>query len=247
MLRKPVYIVLCFLVPLSVFCQHFLQKEQKAGDPKLVYTRISAGTALSFYSNNNLHSGNTRPGPAFYGNVSEEIRMYKDIFFVGGIEYQHSAMSFNSYYFTPGYQPLYNGHYNCNYNLALQEGRLNLLLRYTGGDELRNPFSAYAEMGYILRYFINTKMKVTDDANGKNLFNGNTQADFIGKTLGNNFSSGLKINVGVQHNLLKTHRAWFLQIGFMYGLAQFNIHEIFTPTALNIKSSYAQLGLGYKF
>ena len=252
--RKGLVLLIIILSPLfwrgvggEAFGQHFLQKEQKAGDPKLVYTRISGGTALSFYNNNNLHSANTRPGAAFYGNVSEEIRMHQDIFFVGGLEYQHSAMAFNSYYFTPGSYALYNGHYNYNYNLTLQEGRLNLLLRYTGGDELRNPFTGYVEGGYVLRYLINTQMKVTDDSNGKHLFNGSTQADFIGKTLGNSFSSGLKINVGVQRNFLRTHRAWFLQIGLMYGLAQFNIHETFTPSALNIKSGYAQFGLGYKF
>jgi len=243
MLRKYIYITLCCLSPLFIFSQ----RDQKAGDPKLVYTRISAGTALSFYSNNNLHSGNTRPGPAFYGNVSEEIRVYKDIFFIGGVEYQRSAMSFNSYYFTPGYQVLYNGHYNYNYNLALQEGRLNLLLRYTGGDELRNPFTAYAEAGYVLRYLINAKMKVTDDGNGKTEFNAITRPNFNGPFFGNGFSSGIKINVGVQRNFLRTHRAWFMQIGLMYGLAQLLLQESFTPSSLLIKSTYAQFGLGYKF
>ena len=247
MLRKPIYITLCFLIPFSVFCQHFLQKEQKAGDRKLAYTRISAGPALSFYNNNNLHSSNTRPGAAFYGNVSEEVRVYNDLFFVGGLEYQHSAMSFNSYYMAPGYQHLYNQQYAYNYNLALQEGRLDLLMRLTGGTELRSQFTAYAEAGYVLRYLINTEMKVTDDGNGKILFNSTTHPDFVGKTLNNSFSSGLKINVGMQRNFLRTHHALFIQIGLMYGLAQFLVHESFTPSALLIKSSYAQLGLGYKF
>ena len=247
MLRKHIYIVLCFLFPLSVFCQTFLQKEQKAGDRKLAYTRISAGPALSFYNNNNLHSSNTRPGAAFYGNVSEEVRVYNDLFFVGGLEYQHSAMSFNSYYMAPGYQHLYNGQYDYNYNLALQEGRLNLLLRYTGGDELRNPFTAYAEAGYVLRYFINTNMKVTDDGNGQVLFKGTTHPNFNGPVFNNSFSSGLKFNAGMQRNFLRTHHALFIQIGLMYGLAQFLVQESFTPSSLLIKSSYAQLGLGYKF
>jgi hypothetical protein len=240
---KHIYIALCCLTHLFIFCQ----RDQHAGDPKLTYIRISAGTALSFYSNNNLHSGNTRPGAAFFGNVSEEIRIYQDLFFVGGIEYQHSAMSFNSYYMAPGYQTLYNGHYGYNYSLALQEGRLDLLLRLTGGTELRNQFTSYVEAGYVLRYLIHTNMKVINDGNGQTLFNGPTYPDFMGTKLNNSFSSGLKINVGMQHNFLRTHHALFIQVGLMYGLAQFLVHESFTPSALLIKSTYAQLGLGYKF
>src|ERR1700752_2680522 len=199
MLKRNSYIALYCLIPLFTFCQW----NQKAGDLKMVYTRISGGTALSFYSNNNRHSSNTRPGAAFYGNISEEVRIYKDIFFVGGIEYQHSVLSFNSYYFTPGSLNLYNGHYDYNYNLKLQEGRLDLLLRYTGGTELKNQFTAYAEAGYVLRYMINATMKVISDADGKNLFDATINPAFIGNKLNNKLSSGLKINVGMQRNFLR--------------------------------------------
>ena len=243
MLRKNSYIALYCLIPLFTFSQW----NQKVGDLKRVYTRISGGTALSFYSNNNNHSANTRPGAAFYGNVSEEVRIYKDIFFVGGLEYQHSTMAFNSYYFYPGALNLYNGHYDYNYNLKLQEGRLDLLLRLTGGTELRNQFTAFAEAGYVLRYMINANMKVIDDATGEKLFSGITHPDFIGQKLHDKFSSGLKINIGMQRNFLRTHHALFIQIGLMIGLAQFSVNESFTPASLNIKSTYAQLGLGYKF
>ena len=252
--REVLVLLIIILSPLfwrgvggEAFGQTLLQKEQHAGDPKPFYTRISGGSAISFYSNNNFHTTNTRPGAAFYGNVSEEILIYKDLYFVGGLEYQHSALSFNSYYIAPGYQTLYNQQYAYNYKLALQEGRLDLLLRLIGGNELRDKITAYVETGYVLRCLINTKMKVTDDGNGEILFNRTTYPYFVGRKIANSFSSGLKVNLGVQHNFLRTHRAVFIQVGLMYGLAQFLIHESFTPSSLLIKSTYLQFGLGYKF
>ncbi|MHB8259301.1 MAG: hypothetical protein ACYDCN_03260 [Bacteroidia bacterium] len=244
---KHAYIVLCCIFPLTIFCQHFLQKEQKAGDTKLAYTRVTVGSALSFYNNNNFHSANTRSGAAFFANVSEEVRIYKDLYFVGGLEYQHSAMSFDSYYFTPGYLALYNGHYDNNYSLTLQEGRLDLLLRLTGGNEQRKQITFYGEAGYVLRYLINTHLKVTSNANGQTMFNGTTHPEFDNSVFSNAISSGIKVNLGIQHNFLRSHHAWYIQVGLMYGLAPFLIYESFTPSSLNIKTTYSQIGLGYKF
>lgn len=239
--------MLCCIFPLSIFCQNAKQREQKAGDPKLAYTRITAGSALSFYTNNNLHSTNTRSGAAFFANVSEEVRIYQDLYFVGGLEYQHSAMSFNSYYFTQGSFPLYNGHYDNTYNLTLQEGRLDLLLRLTGGNEQRKQITFYGEAGYVLRYLINTHLKVTSNGNGNTQFNGTIHPEFNNTVFSNTLSSGIKVNLGIQHNFLRSHHAWYIQVGLMYGIAPFLIRESFTPTSLTLKSTYAQIGLGYKF
>ena len=243
MLRRNCYIALCCFIPLFIFCQ----RDQKAGDPKPAYTRITLGPAISFYSGNTQHTTNTRSGASFFGNISEEVRMYKDIFFVGGLEYQYSPVTFNSYYLTSGYPNLYNGHYDYNYKLALQEGRLNLLLRLIGGDELKNTLTSYLEAGYVLRYLINTNLKVTNDNNGKVEYEGVIHPTFNGAFMKNSFSSGIKINAGLQHNFLRSHRAWYIQLGFMIGLTPFLIQESFTPSSLYLKSSYLQIGFGYKF
>lgn len=242
MLKKSIYIYLFCLIPFLVFCQN-----QRAGDPKKIYTRVLGGPDIGFYANNNFHSSNTRPGVAFYAGVIEEAHIIENIYASAGLEYQYNSMSFNSYYMAPGYQYLYNQKFDYNYNLNMQEARINLLMRLTSKTELTKPYTAYMEGGYVLRYLINTQMKVTSNLSGQTLFNGTTHPDFVGTTLNNNFSSGLKINAGIQHNFLRSHRAWFIQVSFMYGLAHFLVHESFTPASLYISSSFAQLGLGYKF
>jgi hypothetical protein len=230
------------MLPLLVFSQR-----QKAGEPKFCYTRVTFGPAIGLYSNNNFHTTNTRPGMAIGAGAFEEIHLYKTVFFVGGLEYMFNSLAFNSYYFEPGYQSLYNNKFDYNYNLKMQEARLNLMLRFVGGSEIKNEFSSYLEAGYVLRCLFNTQMQVTSDLNGETLFKGTTQADYIGKTLNDNFSSGFKINAGVQHNYLRSHRAWFVQLTYMQGLARVLIHEDFMPSSVAIKSSFIQIGLGYKF
>ena len=227
---------------LFAFCQG-----QKAGDLKEFYTRVVAGPAISLYTNNALLSANTRQGAAFYLGVMEEMHVHQNLYFVGGLEYQYHALSFDSYYITQGHPFLYDQKFDYNYNLKMQEARLNMLLRLTQGNELRDEYSFYGEGGYVLRCLYNSQMKVTANANGQTMFNGLTHADFEGTTLKSKFSSGIKLTLGIQHNFLRSHRAWFIQLTGIYGLSRFLIHENFTPPLLYFGSSFIQLGLGYKF
>ena len=242
MILRNIYIgILCF-IPFFIFCQ-----AQKAGAPKKIYSKVTIGPAICFYGNNNFHTSNTRPGAAFYGTFTEEGHIIDNIYASAGLEYQYSSMSFNSYYMAPGYQYLYNQKYDFNYTLNMHETRLNILMRLTSGTELTKPYTAYIEGGYVLRYLMNTNMKVVSDLNNQVLFDGTTHTNFIGNTIKNSCSSGLKVSAGIQHNFLKSHRAWFIQISYMQGLARFLVHESFTPASIYIKTSYLQLGLGYKF
>ena len=242
MLKKGCYIALLCLIPLVVFCQ-----SQRAGDPKEFYTRVVLGPAISLYGINTLHASNARQGTAFYAGVMEEMHVYQNVYFLGGLEYQYHTLAFDSYYLIPGHQNLYNQKFDYNYNLKMQEARLNLLLRLTQGNELRDEYSFYAEGGYVLRCLVATKMKVVANANGQTMFNDITHADFEGPVLKNKFSSGIKLTIGIQHNYLRSHRAWFIQLTGLYGLSRFLVHEDFTPASLYVNSSFIQLGLGYKF
>jgi hypothetical protein len=234
------YIIFCFT--LSAFAQR-----QKAGELKWHYTRVSFGPAIGFYGNNNHHAANTRAVLAIGAQVCEEIKLPLNVFFVGGIEYMYNSLMFNSYCFLPNSLPLYNEKYTYNYSLKMNELRLNLLLRYPLGDETRNALTGYIEGGYIIRALIYTHLNVTSNATNQTIYNGATHADYDGVVLRNNFSSALKVNIGLQHNFLKSHKAWFAQLTYMQGLVKFLIHENFTPSALYISSGFLQISLGYKF
>ncbi len=215
--------------------------------PKKNYTRVVVGPVLSFYKNNPVHTSSTKPSSAFYVGIFEEIRMYHDFSFLPGLEYVYHGLSFNSYYLGPGYQTLYDKHFDYNYSLKMQEVRLNLLFRQVLGIETRNPITGYFEYGYVLRYLFTSHLKVNSNLTGTELFNGKPTIAFEHPLIRDNMTSALKLAVGVQHNFFRTHRAWFFECSFMYSLSRFYITNSFAPTALYINGSFLQLGLGVKF
>ncbi|MBS1647402.1 MAG: hypothetical protein JST67_08690 [Bacteroidetes bacterium] len=242
-MRPPLCFIWLFFIAFFAYGQG-----QKAGDPKICYTRISFGPAIGFYGNNPFHTANTRAGIAIGAQALEEVRLPKNMFFVGGLEYMYSTFMFNSYYFPNNSQPmLYTDKFTYNYSLKVHELRLNLLLRYPFGNETRNSLTGYIEGGYVLRGLVLTHLNIISDLNSQPVFNGAVQPSYNGVMLGGRFSSGLKINIGLQHNFLRSHMAWFAQISYMQGLAKFLIQESFTPSALYISSGFLQFSVGYKF
>src|ERR1035437_3440971 len=162
-----------FLILLSVFTLCAQENKQKK-----TYTRFIFGPALSFYKNNPVHTSDSKARSSFYAGVFEEIRMYHDFSFVPGLEYLHQGLTFNSYYLMPGYQTLYDKHFNYNYTLNMQEVRLNVLFRQVLGIETRNLITGYIEYGYVLRYVISSKLKVSSNLTGTEMFSGNADIAF---------------------------------------------------------------------
>ena len=232
---------LCFAF-LLIGTLHAQEKE-----PKNHYTRIEAGPVLSFYQNNNFHTVNTRPRYAFFIGVFEELKAHKNFSFMPGLEYVHHGLTFNSYYLSPGYQYLYDGHFDYNYQLTFHEARLNLLFKQVLGLETRNVVTGYTSCGYVLRYLFASNMQVTSNITNAELFNGKPNVVFEHPLFQNNIASAVKFNAGVQRNFFKTHRAFFFEATFTFSLSRFYVSENFTPSSLYINGSFLQLGLGFKF
>ncbi len=236
---KKIYTFLFLLSAFALFAQ-----ENK---PKKGYTRFVIGPALSFYKNNPVHTSDTKAKSSFYAGVFEEIRMYKDFSFVPGIEYLYQGLTFNSYYLSPGVQTIYDKHFNYNYTVNMQEARLNILFRQVLGIETRNIITGYIEYGYVLRYLVSSKLKVSSNLTGTEMFSGNADIAFEHPVISNTMASGLKLTAGMQHNFFKTHRAWFFECSFIYSLSRFVVQNSFAPASLYVEGSFLQLGLGFKF
>ena len=215
--------------------------------PKKYFTRFVLGPTISFYSNNSVHTSDTKPRPAFYAGFYEDIKMYNDFSFLPGIEYLYHGVAFNTYYFAPGYQNLYNKHFDYNYRLNMQELRLNLLFKKILGKEDRNLITGYVEYGYVLRYLLNNQLTVNSNASSAEVYSGPAQMSFEHYVFNKNFASALKLTGGMQHNFFQTHRAWFFEVSYVYSLSRVLINNSFSPNSLYINSSFLQLGLGVKF
>src|SRR6201982_242651 len=167
---KKTYIILILLSAFTLAAQE--------RSPKKAYTRVVIGPALSFYKNNPVHTTDTKAKSSFYIGLFEEIRMYKDFSFVPGLEYLYQGMTFNTYYITPGVLNLYDKHFNYNYNLNMQEARLNILFRQVLGIETRNAITGYIEYRYVLRYLVHSTLKVNSNLSGTQMYSGDADIAF---------------------------------------------------------------------
>jgi len=231
--------VALLLLGLPAFTQE--KKEKK------VYARIYAGPVLSFYQNNTFHTSGSKPRAAWFGCALADIRLHKDFSIMAGAEYDYHGLTFNSYYIAPGYQWLYDKHFDYNYRLTMQEVRVNLLIKQVIGIETRNAVTGYTSCGYVLRYILNSNLHVTSNLTGTDLFDGKTKLAFEHPLLHDNMASAVKFIAGVQRNFFNSHRAFFFESSFTFSLSRFQLKESFTPSSLYINGSFLQLGLGIKF
>jgi hypothetical protein len=229
---------------LLLICLPLFSQERKE---KKLYMRLMAGPVLSFYQNNTFHTQGTKPRAAWFGCLLTDIRIHKDFSFLAGAEYDYHGLTFNSYYMAPGYQWLYDKHFDYNYRLTMQEVRVNLLIKQVIGIETRNTVTGYTSCGYVLRYILNSNLQVNSNLTGMELFNGNTNLTFEHPVFQSNMASAVKFIAGVQRNFFNSHRAFFFESSFTFSLSRFQLKESFTPSSLYINGSFLQLGLGFKF
>jgi hypothetical protein len=229
---------------LILFSSNLFSQEKKE---KKQYIRVVAGPVLSFYQNNSFHTNDSKPRYAFFALAGVDFQIHKDFTFMPAVEYVYHGLSFNSYYRAPGYQFLYDKHYDYNYRLTLQEGRLNILVKQTIGVETRNMVTGYTACGYVLRYLLSSNLQVTSNLTGNELFSGKPNIGFEHPIFTRNTASAVKFVGGVQRNYFKTHRAFFFEASFTFSLSRFSLSESFAPSNININGSFLQLGLGVKF
>lgn len=213
---------------------------------KKQYIRLVAGPVLSFYQNNSFHTNDSKPRYAFFALAGVDFQIHKDFTFMPAIEYAYHGITFNSYYLAPGYQFLYDKHYDYNYRLTLQEARLNVMVKQTIGVETRNMITGYTACGYVLRYLFSSNLLVTSNLTGAEMFKGKPNIAFEHPVFTTNTASAVKFVAGVQRNFFKTHHAFFFEASFTFSLSRFSLTESFAPSNLNINGSFLQLGLGVK-
>jgi hypothetical protein len=78
---------------------------------KLKYQFMAFGV-LSFYSNDNRITANTKASKGYGASFRVEIPLSKGIRFVPGMEIMHQGIDFDSYYFAPGYSTTFDNSFD---------------------------------------------------------------------------------------------------------------------------------------
>jgi len=186
-------------------------------------TSIDAGLVFGFagstgYTANYINGLSASTGYTF--GLIEEIPFQKRNYVEVGVEILQDGISFNSYYFAPGYSFLYNGEESYFHTISMNEIQVPVLYKFFLGPGDRKYRSIYMTFGAKFRYISYTNSTVTNDSTGN--FVGEWQKDVTSlRHLFSAFGSPIfEISLGYQRNTRKKiKRGWYMNFEYDYGLS----------------------------
>jgi len=215
-----------------------------SGKPK-VNKRLYGGFIFPIFTNNPYHTTGTSSSFSFNLGFKRTFIFASSKFDIG-IEYLNQGLSFQSYYFAPGYSVLYDKSFPFLHDLRIQELQLPVLYRYMFGKETRNKTTPYLTIGWALR-FIAYATSTIQSSDGILVFDDQTDLGFENPFITSRLSSMWQASFGLQFNNVKTLKAFYVELGYKLGTSRYHYVGNGTSNDLMIKDSNVTLNFGYKF
>ncbi len=228
---------------LVLFCCQIFSQEKK---PKPHRLRIESGIALAINEVNKNHTTGTHNKPGLFAGLGGDFKIGKTLSFCPMIEIFHSGLTFNSYYFAPNYDFLYDKSFHYNYDLTINETRLNFGIKQNIGLEKKDKITGYYSCAFALRALLSSNLVVTSNLTGAEMYTGNPGITFEHPLLQPTISEAVKFGTGFQVNNFMSHKAWIFGLDIFCPLSRFYLYQNFTPSSLYINTFYIQLSAGLK-
>lgn len=184
--------------------------------------RLEAGIPVGFYNADPHLTNSTQSNGGYTLGLREEIPFLSKGSFLLGIDYYNEGVSFNSYYFEPGYSFLYNGDMIYNHTLTISEFHFPILYKYSFASEYHNIGTFYTVFGWMYRLITYDNDIILNAATGKFVWEGQNNISFSYPLLSNQGSSIFVLALGYQHNYLRKSNAYFIELEYMYGTSPIN-------------------------
>lgn len=233
---------LLFLFTAVCFTNSYAQDNR----PRRIFARAYFGPVVSFYGSNKNHASRVRAGAGFNLGSRVQFVLDKRMSLLIGAEYFFHRLSFSSYYFSPGYDYLYDQDYNYRYTLLLNELHAPILLRFNSQGETKGHRSTYFHFGYVHRYLFQADLEVKSNSTGDVLYGGEPNPKFEYVIGANPHSAFVLFGAGYQLNRDRKTSALFFEINYKHSLSRFFIQQNFTPGNLFIRSYHVVLTIGLK-
>ena len=220
----------------------------KAGESRLIRTRLMIAPVISFYKVNNNHAANPHQKMSGLFSLREEVRLtYKNnMFFLFGVEYMVHGVNFDSYYFKPDSIQLYTGDMTYQYSLYMHEIDVPIQLKLCFNHENNAIFTPYFIMGYHFRTLLDANLKVKQ--NGEVVHKTYEVITFKNQLFSKRNNPFVSITFGLQKNNLKTYKnCVFAEITYRYGFSPYLLKDSFTASSLYITGNHLNVGFGFKF
>jgi hypothetical protein len=195
--------------------------EENTGRP--CKTSIDAGWVIGFagtsgYTANYVNGISAKNGYTF--GLIEEIPVERRSYIDVGIEILKDGLSFNSYFFAPGYSFLYDGTEIYNHSIDINEIQVPVLYKFPLGPIDRKYRSIYMTFGAKFRYISYTNSTVTDNSTGYLVWEGQKDVSSLYRLFSPFGSPVFEMSLGYQRNTKKKKkRGWYMNLEYNYGLS----------------------------
>jgi hypothetical protein len=242
-------ILLCFLITCSsLYAQEDGGKRLRNNRKNPVFkTRLSLSPVIGFYKSNVHHTSSSKAKASFNFSIKEEIRLDRNNmnYIMIGAEYMMHGLSFSSYYFYKDSLQLYTpDRLKFKYDLLIHEVDFPIQLKHSFQKETNSIFSSYLFAGYVYRWIVASKLKVSDSET--EFVNKRESVTFKNPAFSFSNCSFFSLGYGFQKNTLLQHNAVYAELQFRYGLSPFYFNESFTPSSLYTSSHFLFLTVGIK-
>ncbi len=186
-------------------------------------TSIDIGLVIPFAGTTGFYSQYVSGLSASAGytfGLIEEIPIQSRSYIDAGVEILSEGVSFNSYFFEPGYSFLYDGNLNYAHNISMNEIQVPILYKFPLGPTDRKNRCIYMTAGWKWRYISYTYTAITDNSSGNLVWSGERDITSLYKIVGDYGSSVFEISIGYQRNTKKKRkRGWYMNLEYNYGLS----------------------------
>jgi hypothetical protein len=191
-------------------------------NPRKWYTRFDLGWAFQILNTDANYTSSVSAPAALTLGVMEEIPLLKHSHLLVGLEWVKENITFDSYYFAPGLSPVFNGQFNYQHDISMDELQFPLEYKFPFTYNPMKVKSFYATFGVIYRLLIDRTATIYNANNGDFIFEGENDITYRYHIFGNTGSEILELGLGYQHNSVKTGRGYFLELQYKYGVSPFN-------------------------
>jgi hypothetical protein len=237
-----------YLIGLTLLFSPLLQAQMNVpSGPRPIKYQFMVFGVISAYQNDPRISSNTHSGQGLGANVRAEIPVIKGVKFLVGAEILTQSISFDSYYFGPGYSFKFDGNEMYNHSIRTTEVGLPLLFKvnWKKKEEVYKT-NMYFLFGWEPKYTLFAHSTVTSSSDGSLVSDNNIKLPYENQFLGTNVGNYIDVGFGFNRNFLPGHKSIIFECCYRYGLSRY-VYEIGQGHDILYLNTNFSIGLGYRF
>jgi len=211
--------------------------------------RASFMSVISFYQPNSDYMGNTKATQGFGLSYKGELNFpeSKRAKLIMGVEYINEGITFDSYYFAPGYSVLYDKSFSFTHKVHLHELYIPILFKQSITSENDHNNSLYFSAGWAFRYMLGSQFKIIDKSDSKMVDKGFSNLTIEHDVLTDNGSAALLGGIGMEHRTPDMRQGWIFEVYYRYNLSRHRYIGNNNTNNILFRNNNLTVSVGYEF